>query len=167
MHSSSIHPQPLVKETKVLLAGQATHLSLGCICLVHAFRLDWMDWRNQHQVFHSCTSVFTVQLLWYVQSQYPACTHLLKEPSQPFHCSPKTCKKHHKASEAENFIVVVGSGLQMKGEERHPFLQDETRSRGGGMTCWRGSAHLNPRNTSLISNKMKWINPIVLPDLIG
>lgn len=33
------------------------------LCLVHAFWLDWMGWRNQHQIFHSCMSVFTVQLL--------------------------------------------------------------------------------------------------------
>lgn len=54
-------PPPFSQENKgpagsTLPAGHVfksrTHL-----CLVRACWLDWMDWRNQHQVFHSCTSV--------------------------------------------------------------------------------------------------------------
>lgn len=171
MHSSSLHLHSLVKKTKVLLAGpiqQAMYWSLGQICVL-SMLFGWTGWVGEINI----------------KSSTPACLFLLYSFSDEFRVynlhAPICLKNYLTLSvESKNLQEAPQSfwgrtfhrdcrvRSAEKREERQPFLQDEPRSGGGGgIACWRGSVHLNPRNTFLIHTKVKGINPSFLPGLTG
>lgn len=170
MHSSSLHLHPLVKKTQVLLAGpiqQAMYLSLGHICIL-SMPFGWTGWVGEINI----------------KSSTPACLFLLYSFSDEFRVYTQhahICLKNHLTLSVDlknlqeapqsfwgrTFNCDCRVRSADKKEERHPFLQDEPRSGGGGMACWGASVHLNPRNTFLICTKVKRINPIFLPGLTG
>jgi len=101
----------------------------------HDRRLDWIDLRDHHWVLSSCFSALHCTASfsdWFrVDIQHePIWLKML-----PFCSTSKVCKKHHRASEAAHFIMVMGSGLQTEVAERPHSLQDQPRSSGGGMAC--------------------------------